>query len=275
MRRLVLTHPAPAGPALRRGWTVETVTLIQAAALLLPALAALGLRGPAVLVVGLAGIATALVWETVFARIRHRQITLHGVTTGLILAVMAPADAAVWQIVIAASFGAVIGELAFGGRGFGFLNPGLAALAFLSFSFPGLALAGAEMPVAVAALPGGAVLVWTGLISWRVLVATVLGLVATAGLLGSSPDPSLTGAALIFPLVFLIADPLGAASTNPGRWIYGLLAGVLAALFQTGGAPAPGPEAFVFAALLAGVFAPIIDEIALRALIRIREARHG
>ena len=158
---------------------------------------------------------------------------------------------------------------------FGFLNAGLAALALLSFSFPGLPLSGAEMPVAVAALPGAAVLVWTGLISWRVLVATALGLIATAALAGTAPDPSLTGAALIFPLVFLIADPVAASATNPGRWLYGLLAGALAALFQPAGAPAPGPEAFVFAGLLAGVFAPLLDEIALRILLRIRRARHG
>jgi Na+-transporting NADH:ubiquinone oxidoreductase subunit B len=251
------------------------MTLIQIAALILPALAALGARGPGVLTAGLAAAAAAIAWETLFARLRHRQITLNGLTTGLILAVMAPADAALWQVALAASFGAVIGELVFGGRGFGFLNAGLAALAFLSCSFPGLSLTGAEMPVAVAALPGAAVLVWTGLISWRVLVATALGLVGVAALAGTTPDPSLTGAALIFPLVFLIADPVAASATNPGRWLYGLLAGGLAVLFQPTGAPAPGPEAFVFAGLLAGVFAPLLDEIALRVMLRIRRARHG
>lgn len=275
MRRLTLNASAQGGPALRRGWTVETVTLIQLAALLLPVLAALGVRGPGVIGVGLAAALAAVAWEALFARMRHRQVTLNGLTVGLILAVMAPADAALWQIALAASFGAVIGELVFGGRGFGFLNAGLAALAFLSFSFPAVSLTGSEMPVAIAALPGGAVLVWTGLISWRVLAAAVLGLVGTAALASTTPDPSLTGAALVFPLIFLIADPVAAAATNPGRWLYGLLAGALAALFQPTGAVAPGPEAMVFAGLLAGVFAPLLDEIAIRVATRVREARRG
>lgn len=275
MRHIALANPMPSGVPLNRGWTILHVTLIQVAALILPFLAALGTRGPGVLVAGGTAIATALVWEAAFARARQRAVTVHGLTTGLIVAVMAPAAAEPWQIALAVSFGAVIAELAFGGRGFGFVNAGLAALAFLLFSFPGLTPGGASVAVAVAALPGGAALVMTGLVSWRILLATALGLIAVAGVGGMAPDPALTAAALVFPVIFLVADPLGAAVTNPGRIAHGLLAGGLVALFMGSGNTAPDPGHIVFAALIASIFAPLLDEIAIRTLATLRERRHG
>lgn len=274
MRHIALTNPVSSGVPLNRGWTILHVTLIQCAALVLPFLAALGTQGPGVLLAAGTATATALLWEAAFARARRRAVTLYGLTTGLIVGVMAPAAAEPWQIALAVSFGVVIAELAFGGRGFGFVNAGLAALAFLLFSFPGLTPGGTSVAVAVAALPGGAALVMTGLVSWRILVATALGLIAASAAAGMAPDPALTAAALVFPVLFLVADPLGAAVTNPGRIAHGLLAGGLIALFMGSGSTAPDPGQIVFAALIASIFAPLLDEIAIRALAAMRERRH-
>lgn len=275
MRRLLLGSPAATGPALRRGWSVRHVTLLQIAALVPPLLAAIALRGPGVAAALSVALAAALGWEALFARRRARPVTAHGATTALILAVMAPGDAALWQIALAASFGAVIGELIFGGRGFGFLNPGLAALAFLAFSFPGATLVGGATAVAVATIPGALLLLGTGFISWRVLVAAAAGMALAGAATGGVTDPVQAAAALAFPLVFLIADPLGAASTGPGRWLYGLLCGALAVLFQPAAAAAPTPGALVFAALAGAIFAPLIDDIVVRAIAFARERRHA
>ncbi len=274
MRHIALNRSAPSGAPLHRGWTILHVTLIQVAALVLPFLAALGTGGPGVLVTGGTAIATALIWEAGFARVRRRAITVHGLTTGLIVGVMAPVAAEPWQIALAVSFGAVIAELAFGGRGFGFVNAGLAALAFLLFSFPGLAPEGASTAVAVAALPGGAALVLTGIVSWRVLGAAAIGLLGVVTAAGMAPDPALTAAALVFPLIFIVADPMGAAVTNPGRVAHGLLAGGLVALFMGADSTAPDPGQIIFAALIASIFAPLLDEIAIRAMAMLRERRH-
>lgn len=275
MTRLVLSDVSTRGPALRRGWTVRHATLFQILAASPSLLVAIVLQGPALIPLVVVAIATALVWEAVFAKGRRRAMSAHGITTGMIVAVMAPEAAALWQIALAVSFGAVIGELVFGGRGFGFLNAGLAALAFLVFSFPGLVLQGASPLVALVALPGGAALLALGFISWRVIAATVAGFAAVIAATDGAGDPAALAAALCFPLIFLIADPLAASATNAGRVLYGLLAGVLAALFMGSGAGAAGSNAVIFAALVAAVFAPLLDEIALRAAAWMREKRHG
>ncbi len=275
MSRLVLKAPAATGPALRRGWTVRHVTLLQVAALLPPVVAAVALRGPGAVWVLIVALAASLGCEVLFALRRDRPITAHGATTALIVVVMAPGDLALWQIALAAVFGAVIGELIFGGRGFGFVNPGLAALAFLAFSFPGITLIGAEMAVAAATVPGALLLLFAGYLSWRVIVATIAGLALAGEAVGGLPDPAAAAVVLAFPLVFLIADPLGAASTNPGRWLYGALCGALAVLFQPAAASAPTPGALVFAALAGAVFAPLIDDIVVRLIALRRERRHA
>ncbi|NIP74593.1 MAG: hypothetical protein GTN90_00780, partial [Xanthomonadales bacterium] len=115
----------------------------------------------------------------------------------------------------------------------------------------------------------------TGFNSWRVLIACAAGL-ALAGT-GAASISELTPAAvaLAFPLVFLIADPLSAASTESGRWVYGLLCGALAVLFQPAATVAPTPDALVFAAFTGAIFAPLIDDIVVRSIAIRRERRHG
>ena len=275
MRRLVLKEHSTSGPALRRGWTLNHLTLVQFIALLLPVLASFYARGSVVIPVGGAAIASALVWEAIFAQLRQRSISFHGITTGMIVAIIAPGDADLGHIVLAVSFGAVLAELVFGGRGFGFLNAGVAALAFLLFSFPGIALGGASLPVALAAVPGGLLLLAAGFISWRVIVATLAGFAGISLLINPTVDPVAAATVLSFPVFFLICDPFSAASTNPGRWLYGLLAGGMAALFLSARGMDNGSDALVFAALTSGLFAPLLDEFVLRVLARVREAWRG
>ena len=274
MRHLTLRETAAGAPP-HRGWTVRHATVVQVVALTPPLAVGIALQGAELVGAAVVAIVIALAWEAVFAQLRRRALTIHGLTTGIIVAVMAPADALAWQIALAVSFGAVIGELVFGGRGFGFLNAGLAALAFLVFSFPSLGLAPGAPATALAVLPGALLLLAFGLISWRVLAATAAGLAAVLLIGPVPPDPLGLLAVTAFPLVFLIADPLGAAATNPGRVLYGLLAGALAGLFMGSDPVASGSEAMVFAALVAAVFAPLLDEVALRGVSLVREARRG
>lgn len=265
MSRLALSHAADAGPLLRRGRRVEHVTLLQIAALVLPVLVAASLLGPDILGILFAAAVAALFWEAAFAALRRRRITANGLSTALVVAVMAPDGAALWQVGLAVSFGAAIGELIFGGRGFGLVNPALLALTFLLFSFPGTELRGDSVFVALATVPGAILLLATGLLSWRVALGTVAGLLAVALLRGGGwPGAEGVAAALLFPLVFLIGDPIQAAATNWGRWIYGALAGALAAALS----PVDGliPGAVAFAALVAAIAAPLIDDLVIRAI---------
>ncbi len=264
-------HP----PFLHLGWGPARVTLVQAAALAAPAIAAGILRGPGVATTLAAALIAALFWEGLFALVRHRALTAHGLTTALIVAVMVPVSVPLWQVGLTVTMGVVLGELVFGGRGFGFLSSAVTALALLVFSFPGVELEGGEAWVAVASLPGAALLLAGGLISWQVLLSAGAAFVLAALVQGEALAPVATGSALIFGLVFLACDPIGAASTNPGRWLYGALVGGLIALFGAGSGPEISANAVVFAVLLASIFAPLFDQLVVLQNARRRARRAG
>lgn len=265
----------PEHPRQPMAWTPLRATLALVLALAAPVAVSLAERGgPQVAILAVA-LAASLVWELVFAVVRQRQPSWHGVFTAMIIAVMVPAPVPLWQVALAISFGVVFGDLVFGGRGYGFLSPAAAAIGFLAFSFPGTALAGASQAVILATLPGAFLIVVLGLVSWRVLIAAV-AVVSAVVLTG--PEASgwwLTVGGMAFALVFLIGDPVAAASTNPGRWLYGLLAGGLIVLFDTAAGAEVAPVALVFASLLASVFAPLIDYLVVSVHCRRRRMRHG
>lgn len=158
------------------------------------------------------------------------------------------------------TFGVVVGEQVFGGRGRTFLSPAAVALAFLFFSFPAVAPANENNLLALATLPGALALAVVGLISWRVLAAASFGLAATTMLAGPAESLALLGSgSFVFGLVFLGCDPVSAAATNAGRVLYGFVIGALTVVFGAAGAPA-----IVFAILLASIFAPLIDHIVVQ-----------
>lgn len=259
----------------RSGWTPARVTLAQSIALAAPVGVSLAERGPAQIAVLMGALITCLAWELAFDLIRGRSPSLHTVTAALIFAVLVPATVPLWQIAMAASFGVVFGELVFGGRGYGIVSAAAAAAGFLVFSFTGVSLSVASDAVALATLPGAVLLFWGGLISWRVLASAAAVLIAVElARQGLSGLPMVLATA-IFGLVFLVADPVACASTQVGRWVYGLLAGLLIMLFDTLAGSAIGPAAIVFASLLASLFAPLIDHLAVVLIVRRRGRRHG
>lgn len=62
---------------------------------------------------------------------------------------------------------------------------------------------------------------------------------------------------LAFGAVFMATDPVTAANTETGKWIYGFLIGVLTVIIRVFN-PAY-PEGIMLAVLLMNVFAPLID----------------
>lgn len=255
-------------------WGVAGVTVAQVLALLPPVAVAMLQAGLPKLVLLVAAAITVLFWEALFAVVRKRWISVHGMTVALIVAVLIPTDLPIWQIAVVLSLGLVLGELIFGGRGFGFLAPATVSLSLLVFSFPQAGLAAVSPEVALAIVPGAVLLLFLGLISWRVILGAGLAVLALLALQGLPIDPVLISPALIFGLVFLICDPTAAASTNPGHWLYGGLTGILIVLFSGSDGAIP-TETVVFAALLSSVFAPLIDHIVVLANVTRRRRRHG
>jgi Na+-transporting NADH:ubiquinone oxidoreductase subunit B len=263
---------ADKAPHIRGVWSSDRIS----AALIVALLPALGVavyaHGLATIGPVAASVAVVFFWQGVFAWWRSRPLGTDGLVTALVFALMVPVDAPLWHLALAMTFGTVVGEQIFGGRGRNFLNPAVVALAFLIFSFPSGGYAGGNAPAALASLPGAALLIAAGLISWRVVAAAAIGYVVAAYLLGAGdPAAGLAAGRFAFAVVFISADPVSAASTNPGRWIYGLMVGSLTVLGRAGA----GGDGTVFAILLAQVFAPLVDQAVVLASVWLRRRRYG
>jgi Na+-transporting NADH:ubiquinone oxidoreductase subunit B len=134
-----------------------------------------------------------------------------------------------------------------------------------------------------AILIGAFILIATGVGSWRIMAAVFAGGAGTAWLFnilagGDAPaiftlPPTwhLVMGGFAFGAVFMATDPVSAASTNIGKWIYGILIGVMAILIRTVN-PAY-PEGMMLAILFMNVFAPLIDYYVVRANIQRRLKR--
>jgi Na+-transporting NADH:ubiquinone oxidoreductase subunit B len=135
---------------------------------------------------------------------------------------------------------------------------------------------------ALACLAGAVLLVATGIGSWRIMAAVTLGSMAmasTLNLIGSTTNPffdvpfwwHMVLGGWAFGTVYMATDPVTAAQTNSGRWIFGFLIGVLAILIRVVN-PAY-PEGMMLAILLMNVFAATIDYFVVQANVRRRRAR--
>jgi Na+-transporting NADH:ubiquinone oxidoreductase subunit B len=128
-------------------------------------------------------------------------------------------------------------------------------------------------------LIGAAILVITGVGSWRIIVSGFLGAAFTAylfSLWGANPLMDfgmlhLLVGGLAFGIVFMATDPVSAAQTNRGKWIYGFLIGLFSILIRVFN-PAY-PEGVMLAILLLNVFAPTIDHYVVEGNIKRRKKR--
>ena len=250
------------GPTYLHGfWSADRVAFVTLLCLFPPLGVAIYDQGiPLLTVVGLA-IIVATIWHTLFALVRKRRIGWDGIGTAIIFSLLVGDTVPLWQIALAVTFGIVIGEQIFGGRGFNFLNPAVVALAFLTFSFTGISYADPTPWVAIATVPSAVFLIARRLISWRIIVGIIAGLLAIGLLREQGFRPEHLGGSLLLIIVFLACDPVCSSSTNLGRWANGLLIGGLAWVFTPGGGIPTGPEAMIPAILLASVFAPLIDTL--------------
>ncbi|MBP8925582.1 MAG: NADH:ubiquinone reductase (Na(+)-transporting) subunit B [Pseudomonadales bacterium] len=135
----------------------------------------------------------------------------------------------------------------------------------------------------LAILLGAAVLLWTGIASWRIMLGVVIGTVAM-GLLfnsvGSATNPMFgvpfywhfVIGGWAFGTVFMATDPVSAAMTETGKLAFGVLIGVMVMLIRVVN-PAY-PEGMMLAILFANIFAPLIDSFVMRANINRRLARN-
>lgn len=135
-------------------------------------------------------------------------------------------------------------------------------------------------------LLGAAVLLITGVGSWRVMVAGVIGMLGAAffvpmmaeasglpmsGGMYLQPWEHLLCGGFLFGIVFMATDPVSSPETNIGKWVYGLLIGVFTILVRMIN-PAY-PEGAMLAILLLNAFAPTIDHFVVAANMKRRLKR--
>ncbi|WP_229768579.1 RnfABCDGE type electron transport complex subunit D [Tissierella pigra] len=110
----------------------------------------------------------------------------------------------------------------------------------------------------------GVYLVYKKVASWQIMTGVLVGFTGLSSilyLLGNSQIPSpifgVLAGGLLFGAVFMATDPISAPKTKEGKWIYGILIGVITVVIRGYALFAGG---MMFAILIANTFAPIIDE---------------
>ena len=274
-----------------------------------------------------------LTWEVLFAVVRKIEVNEGFFVTGILFPLILPPTTPLWQAALGISFGVVIAKELFGGTGMNFVNPALAARAFLFFAYPaeisgdkvwtavpdGAAVDGfsgatllAQMrgmagpfaeqgfswwnafvgwepgsmgeTSALACAIGAVIILVTKVGSWRTMAGVVVGTVAMASLLnaiGSSTNPwfgvpfwwHMVLGGWAFGTVFMATDPVTSPFSEKGKWVYGILIGVLIVLIRVVN-PAY-PESVMLVILFMNVMAPVIDWGFVQANIRRRLARRG
>ncbi len=262
------------------------------------------------------------VWVGVFAAMRDRQIGSGFLVTAVLIVLLMPPTAPLWQVAIATSFGVVIGREIFGGNGMNFLSPALVSWVFMYMAYPqsisgdavwtavdgytgatplAMALSGGTSSLAaqgitwqsaflgtipgsmgetstLACLFGAAILLVTGIASWRIIVSILIGVVALSStLMAFSPDAMgpawhLVLGGLAFGVVFLATDHSAAAMTVKGQWISGILIGLLIVTVRVFNPMMPESVGMII--LFGSVLSPLVDRLVVNAHIKKRKLRH-
>ena len=131
-------------------------------------------------------------------------------------------------------------------------------------------------------LIGAAILLYTGIASWRIMGSALVGGLLMRVLANHfasdlypvtfiSPLEQICLGGFMFAIVFMATDPVTACRTNTGKYIYGFLIGAVAMVircYNTG-----YPEGAMLAVLLMNCFAPLIDYCVVNANVRRRLRR--
>ncbi|MBR2765349.1 MAG: RnfABCDGE type electron transport complex subunit D [Blautia sp.] len=249
------------------------------------------------LIIVVASILSAMVTEYVFDRITHRKNSLwdgSAVVTGLLLALVLPPTVPIFIPVVGSMFGILFVKCFFGGLGQNFMNPALAARAFLLISFGTLMTnysvdgTSSATPLAVlktggsvnttkmllgfvdghigisiiCLLIGGLFLLIKGTITWQIPICGVLSFAFFMGVLGGKGfDPQflaahICGGGLILGVFFMATDPVTSPISAWGQALYGIFVGALAAVFRVFGNMA---DSMTYAIIIANLLVPLID----------------
>ena len=127
---------------------------------------------------------------------------------------------------------------------------------------------------------GALVLIGSGIGSWRVMAGMLTGAIVTSLLMnawGATPFMEVAWynqlymGSFFFAMAFMATDPVTAASTQRGKWLYGIFIGMIGIVIRVMN-PAY-PEGWMLAILLLNTFAPLIDHYVIEANMKKRLKR--
>ena len=244
---------------------------------------------------------TGLAIEFAFAQKRKHEINEGFLVSGLLIPMVMPITVPLWIVALSTAFAVIIGKEVFGGTGMNVFNPALLARAFAFFAytpqmsgeavwyadaktgataleqlsstgnmqwsamdaFIGLIPGSVGETSTAAILIGAAILLFTGVASWRIMLSVFVGGLAFGYLfdaVGMTEFPAyyhLLVGGFAFGAVFMATDPVTSAQTNCGKWIYGFMVGALAVIIRVIN-PAY-PEGMMLSILFMNALAPLID----------------
>ncbi|MBQ5952337.1 MAG: RnfABCDGE type electron transport complex subunit D [Lachnospiraceae bacterium] len=214
--------------------------------------------------------------------------------TGLLLAMTLSADTPLYAPILGSLFAILVVKCAFGGLGKNFINPALTGRCFLLISFPNamtsysvdgvtgatplaqlaagnvvnvtkmfLGTAGGVIGSCTVALLIGGLLLWAlDIIHGQICFSILGGFVLFLGLFGGKGfDPGflaahLCGGGVMLAAFFMATDYVTSPVSRLGQTVYGLLIGVLGAIFRVFGTAA---DSFSYAVIIGNLFVPLID----------------
>ncbi|NMC57412.1 MAG: RnfABCDGE type electron transport complex subunit D [Eubacteriaceae bacterium] len=242
---------------------------------------------------------TCVLTEWVYEKLMHKKSTINDLSaavTGVLLAFNLPASASWWIAFIGSIFAILIVKQIFGGIGHNFVNPALAARAFLMTCWGVRMTGGAFIPIdavtsatplgilkeklaeslpsyinlflgtnvygcigevsKLALLIGGIYLICRKVITWKIPVVYIGTVFILSLIFGQDPLFHILAGGLFLGAIFMATDYTTSPITPKGQIIYAVGCGLLTVMIRLYGAY---PEGVSYSILLMNVAAPLID----------------
>ncbi|MDF1558054.1 MAG: RnfABCDGE type electron transport complex subunit D [Methanosarcinales archaeon] len=273
--KLSVSHP----PHIKQGTTVKTINWSKIAILVAVSFMAVIVFGLSALAMILVSAISAVITEAGIQKLSKQELTIKdgdAVSIGILIALLLPPTDQLWIPAIGAFFGVALVKHAFGGLGSNLFNPAIAAWVFMNMSWGALTNtkyvshigeysdlilefgAGRLAEVSsIVLIIGGLYLIYKKYIDWRVPSSFLFTTIALAVLIGEDLSYVVTG--MLFLGVFILATETATSPiTKNGRFIYGLLCGVLTVLY--GFISYNYVVAVLYAIFIANAFSPFIEK---------------
>ncbi|MFQ8706176.1 MAG: RnfABCDGE type electron transport complex subunit D [Thomasclavelia sp.] len=220
------------------------------------------------------------------------------IITGLLLALSLSSSMPLWMVALGSIFAIIVVKQLFGGLGQNFMNPALAARCFLLISFAGkmnsfvsIDATSSATPLAmlrnnqsvnlldmligntsgtigetsvIAILIGASYLIYKKVISPKIpltILASFSIIIFISGNFNSNYLlTQLCGGGLMIGAFFMATDYVTSPITPNGKLVYGLIIGILAAVFRLYGST---PEGMSFAIIITNLLVPLIEKITI------------